>query len=289
MRIPNQKTSSTLLSEVAEPQAETKGLGAKAKLLAQGFFFTAVGVSLTHLAGFEQAGVLSIFLAAAALAEPYNELLAENRDAIWSGRETSWSANRRTAVGLLSLFLGMCLAFALTAAILGEVRMERTFGFAIETAGLRSDTILTRRFGSFQSLLGHNLVVLLSFATLALIYRGYGAVIALSWNAVIWSVVLTVLVQRGIGPSGVSPVLFVLVSTLSVLPHLALEALAFVIGSMAAIFISKGITKYGFRDPKLKLVAKACAALMTAAVIALIAAAAIERTLPPLALALFKP
>ena len=91
----------------------------------------------------------------------------------------------------------------------------------------------------FLSLLGFNLKVLVVGFLLSALYRGGGLVLILSWNAFDWALALSGY-ARSIAES--FGVLQSLVLLLGLSPHLALEAISYVVAGMAGVFLSKAIT-----------------------------------------------
>jgi hypothetical protein len=228
-------------------------------LAAEGLGYAAAGVYIARLIGLRESGVFSIFLASAALQNRFEQLLDENRERIWQKTSTSFRTNALTAGSVFSIFLGMMLAYVGAAVLLKDAEVGPAFHFALQAAGLGSDTILTRKFTGMLGLLGHNFLVMISILMLAFIYRSYGALLALGWNACIWGLVLTFLVRRGLHATDGGSAAFIAGSVVAVLPHLALEASGYVLGSLAAIFFSKGFLKYELKDRRFFAVLRACA------------------------------
>jgi hypothetical protein len=284
MPIPQQQTAATLLPRLTSGSQRRQWLG----LFAEGAIYTGIGLAFMHASASEQAGVFAIFLAAAALLGPFNTLLTENREAIWDRGEDPRRANRRSVVGVLAMFLGMLIAFAVAALLQGEARSAATFRIALEAANIDRDTILTRRFGSMGGLVLHNVWVLVTIVALAFVYRSYGALLALTWNAALWAVVFCALVQRAIHSTQVPMLAFAAISAAAVFPHLVLEALAYVTAALAAIFMSKGMAKYGVSDPKFRAVVLASGRLVLAAIAILVVAAAAEHFVAPNVLSLIR-
>lgn len=250
-----------------------------------GLLFTTTSAALTLAFGLPHAGIFAIFLASAALAAPFSWLLDDNREAIWSRGESAWHANRRTALGVLGLFAGMTTGFVIWSAILGAEGIRAHFGFALDAAHISHDDILSRRFGEVGPLFSHNLAVLVACMALAFIYRSYGALLALGWNAAVWGVVLTLLVMRALHGTPVHPVLFVLTAAGAVLPHLLVEAAGYVLGALAAIFLSRGLARYQARDGRFRRVAGAASLLLVVAVVLLWVGALLEQHFAPRVLA----
>jgi Stage II sporulation protein M len=243
----------------------------------EGLAFTVIGVFITSSLVAEHAGVLSVLCASTALAHRFRDLLDENRDNIYVHQLGSVKTNLRTASRVLAMFLGIVVAYALTTVWLGEEGTRATFRYFLDGVSIGDDSIVTRRFGSFGPLLAHNLAVLGSFFALSFVYWGYGAVLALAWNACVWGTTLTILVVRGAAAS--YPATEVALAALSVGPHLILEAVAYLLGGLAGIFCSKALSKYRLSDPVFRSVMRAVLVLLVVAALSLVTAAGAESLL----------
>jgi hypothetical protein len=242
-----------------------------------------VFVKVVHL---PHSGPFAVFLAAAGLSGRFDGLLDENRRAIYEQQIASRRANAATAAGVLSIFLGMFAAFGAAAMLSSELKLGDQFQFVLEGAELGDDTILSRSFGAAPGLFVHNALVLTVFFALAFVYQSYGALLALSWNACIWGLVLTFLLRRGMLQSHANPALFVGVTAVAVLPHLVLEAAGYVVGSLAAIYLSKAVTRYSPGEAVFREILRAVLALSGIALGCLLLGALVESTLPHLVLSL---
>lgn len=261
----------TLLSEFLHIK-RGKHRPTPARLAVDGFVATSIGILVARQM---DAGVFSLFLSSAALSTRFEALLKDNKEAIWTRGERSWAANKRSASCVLALFVGMAFAFVATVIAIGAAEAESTFKFALDAAAIGRDTILTRRFGSGPSLLAHNFVVFTSCFALAFVYRSYGALLALSWNACVWGVAFSFLIGRALEAAS-APIVVGALALSSVLPHLLLEALSYVVAALVGIFTSKALSKYSIADPKLKQVMRASATLAVGAALVLCLAALLE-------------
>lgn len=251
----------------------------------EGALYTGCALLIAHALLVPQWGFFAVFLAAAGPTGRLDVLLERNRRAIQQREMPPLRANAATAACVLALFLGSFAAFATAALWMGEARLGAGFGFVLELARLGDETLLTRSFSSALPLFINNAMVLGLFFALAFIYRSYGALLALSWNACVWGLVLAFLARRGMAHSA-RPALFILVSALAVLPHLILEASAYVLGSLGAIFLSKGLLKYAPGQPLFAGVMRAVLALCALALGCLLLGALIEASVPRLILSL---
>jgi len=260
-------------------------LGLRApRLLAEGLLFAAMGLYLANAVGIPQSGFFAIFLTAAGLTGRFNQLLDENRDEIYQRATPSLRVNTVTALSVLMLFLGIFAAFSAAALWWGEDRLRDAFGFALDSANLGTDSVLTHSFSGLGGMLRHNYVVLATFFALAFVYRAYGALLALSWNACVWAMVLTILVWRGLAATTIAPALYLPAAALAVLPHLLIEAASYVLGALAAIFCSKALLTYRVSEPRFWRVMRAVALLLAAAALGIALGALVETTLPRAAL-----
>ena len=241
---------------------------------------TAAALGLARVFATEQAGVISIFLTGAALVGRFDDLLDENRRLIRVEGRSASRVNRVTAYSLVALLAGMFSAYVAAGLILGEGAAD-AFRFAIRAAHLGQESILTRRFGSLSALLAHNYAVLLSVFVLGLLYRSYGALLALGWNASVWGIALAFLIERGIRMSMLPGIAFVTLAWLTVLPHLLLEATGYVAAALAAIFLSLALAKYRPSEAIFQAVVRASIELLALAIAAVMLAGLVESTLPP--------
>lgn len=278
----SQTIISSLASEGLPDKKSTRGL----LLGLEALFYTGVGLFVSRLIGIEQWGVFSIFLTGAALRRRLVHLLDENRTLIWDRGEPGIRANALMAFSLVCIFAGVFLGYLVFTAMQGRGEVLRAFGFALQAAGLGSDDIFSRTFPGLLPLLVHNGLVLLTVVSLTLIYSSYGALLALIWNASIWALVLGELVRRGVTGEAGSTVKVITLSVVAVGPHLLLEAAAYILGAMTAIFLSKGLLAYELKDPRFARVARACLALILMAVSLVIVAGMAEAWLAPAVLAL---
>ncbi len=275
-------TRGTLLSDVLAEAKEGRTLRSWG-LVAEGLLLCGLSVAIGMQVGGAHGGMFSIFLTAAALRHRLGDVLDRNRDDIWQERATPFEANRNAALRLLALFVGIAAAYAATAVLLGT-EAEQTFEFALSVAGVDGGSILSRSFGNLAGLVVHNAAVFATVFLLSLAYRTYGTLLALTWNACVWGVVLTQLVSRGTLVTTVPIAVFVPGAFLAILPHFLLEALAYVLASLAAIFTSRAMVKYGLRDARLLRVMLSCATMLGAGVVVLVVAALAEAYLVPVVL-----
>ena len=227
-------------------------------------------------------GVISVFLTSCALAHRLTGLLDENRDNIYVAKLPSRRANLISAASVLAMFLGVLAAYTVIALVREEHEVLLSFSSVPDVDQLDPEVVLSsHRFPSMMELLRRNAVVLVAFFIIGFVYRVYGVLLALCWNACVWGIVLTLLIQRTVGSPDVTSVLRALGCWLALSPHVILEAAADVLMGLSAVFFSRGLFKYGWRSAKMKPVWWACLRIALLSVVCLIVAAAAEAVLLP--------
>jgi len=213
-------------------------------LIVEAFALTSIALFVVSTIGVGQAGFFGLFLAAASLTTRFQALLQENKDAIFVHKTKSSQANATTALSILMIFIGLCLAYLLSTMVFSADDLEAYFGFIFQSTKGLSGTLLDRNFSAFFPILTHNLVVMGTIAVLCLLYRSYGALLTLGWNACIWVIVLVTLTRPLLANDPISSIPVAVWALASVGPHLVLEGAAYVFIALAAIFYSKGVTRY---------------------------------------------
>lgn len=238
------------------------------RLLVEATLFTLIGAALVAGAGLADMGLLTVFLATAALDGRTRRILAGDGD------------RARTAASLVAIFVGVALAFVGIALVLDAGELPGRIGATLASEARGS--ILDRRFDvGVMSLLSHNLGTMALFAVLTFVYRSFGAMLALAYNAAAWAVVLTTLILVGAGETSLSTPLFVLGALGAVLPHLVAELTGYALAALAAWNASRAAVGATGRGAALRN----ALALLMFAVAALMLAAALEHRFAPFALA----
>lgn len=244
---------------------EASGLGVIALWLTQGW-------PARH------AGILAVFLTAAGLLDRIHQLLDENREAHFVHQTSPGLANRRTAASLAALFLGVLATFAAWTVWQGEPSAWERFDFVLGSAELGASDIFDRRFGSWAAIVVDNLRAMLSIFLVTFLYQAFGAALVLTWNACMWAVVLAVLTLRAstLHPEGVVASGW---AALAVVPHLVLEAVAYCLVALAAIFLSRSVLRYRIREPIMQDILRSSGVLLGVALLLVLAAAYLEQIL----------
>ncbi|MBI2570815.1 MAG: stage II sporulation protein M [Candidatus Schekmanbacteria bacterium] len=241
-----------------------------------------VSNAIAFALGLELAGVVAVFLCSAALLNRFDELLEENRRRIYESTMPSGAANRLTVFSVVAIFVGVLTASVVIAVASGTDPEAIGKGLPLVHARLLDDTIFSPRFQDFLGIAANNLAVVACAGVLAFIYRAYGVLLVLCWNAALWGSVLTVLVARSTEQSHLPAPLFVAGASAALLPHLILEGAAYVIAGLAALYASKASFYYTRTDPRFRAVMRSALHMVLVALILVIVGAVVESTYAPL-------
>ncbi len=271
---PDRETGIFLLERLRRPEVP-----GDAALLLRSVLASAVGIGFGLLVFPAEAGLVGVFLVALAQAGVAEALLARNRDAIWDGREPPGRANRRLARSLLALFLGILAAYAAASLLVPGPALGNLFARQIGDFGGHS--LSDVRFDDFPGVLGQNALVLAVGFLCALVYRHGGMLLVLAWNASVWGVVFPWIARTAPDVGAGGAVGYTLLAYACILPHLLLEAGAYVAAAMAGVFLSKAVQKYRLDSAAFRQVAGSVARIAAAALLLLLLAAAAESLLAP--------
>jgi hypothetical protein len=206
--------------------------------------FTGLALLIVAGLGIREAGFFGLFLSAASLIARFEHILSENKHDIFVLNLRASTANLRTAKSILMLFLGICAAYFVMALTYTEHDLAQYFTFIFDNVSSRNDNIFNRDFSNFQGILRHNVMVSLIIMVLCCLYRSYAALLALGWNAATWVLVLVSFTRRVLEVDVLNPVQISSMVFVAVTPHLILEGSAYVLVALAAIWYSRGVTKY---------------------------------------------
>jgi len=279
----NDEPGSVIAAIINSVQSPNKLFG-DCVLFIEALMLTLVSVYATRLIGVPEPGLIGIVLASAAMAPRLNQILALNRTRIWSAEGNGRQVNLESIISGLSLFLGMFMAFMVIGSISSDSVIMEDFNFIVTRIQLDTNTVLSpERFSQGFSIFQHNLSVLITLSVLSFVYRSLGAMFALGWNAGVWGVTI-VLFMGGGRETELNTVVYAVMILIAILPHLIVEAASYLVGALAAIFLSRGLTVYRFNDTRLKRVLSAVGFLSLLSVGLLVAGAVLENYIPKLIL-----
>ena len=241
-------------------------------------------VYISQLLGIPQVGLVSVALASAAIVPRINQILKLNRERIWTYQVSGWLTNRKSILSATSIFSGMFLGFLLVGIFTDRAILNENFQFILEKGALDSTPqIIPERFNVGPGIFFHNVAVMGSFFVLSFAFRGLGASLALGWNAGVWSILLLLGVKGG-SEEAANPLIYLLVVLAALTPHVIIEAIGYLSGSLSAIFLSRGLTLYAGNDARLGRVIMAVTVLLVVSIGILAFGAIVESNYAPLVL-----
>ncbi|HJL40337.1 MAG TPA: hypothetical protein RMG48_03465 [Myxococcales bacterium LLY-WYZ-16_1] len=240
-------------------------------LTVEAFVFTAMAVAVGHAAGAEHASIIALFLTTAGLSSR-TKSLQRDLERRARGRDVLAIALRSE---LLLIFVGVFSMYLAWTAALGPEGISERFAFAVRASGLSRDASLADGLMKVPAagLIGHNLLVACSAFTLAFIYRSYGFLLVLTWNASVWATSSVLLVHQAVATSPHPAVATVATVAMALLPHLMLEATAYGVAGLAGN--RAGV--YLFRHPAAM---RSGFSLLAAALVLTLLASVLELTWP---------
>ncbi len=225
------------------------------------------------------AGLVAVFLVSLWLVPGYDHFLEENRRAIWDEKASPTRANLRLAARVLLLFAGVFIAYGVVALLLPAGRVPEFLGAQLQRFSGTHSTLQKLHFGSFESLARRNLSVAAIFFLLSIFYRSGGSVLAIAWNASVWSSCLAWMSRLSSDEAGPAVVYVKVLAAVS--PHMVGEVAGYVLASMAGIFLSRGLVKYPLGSDRFQRVGAAVLGIAVAAAGLVALSAWLEATLAP--------
>lgn len=206
------------------------------------FFSTIVAAffSISFFPGVYEMGASALI--SISIAHLMQNFLEHNRHLIWESKESPLRANALLAKQITTIFLGIFFASTL---------LNVYFAQSMNIEEVYKNT--------FTPLLFHNFQILIAGTIFALFYRSGGLVVILAWNALHWSKAIGTFAVQISASAGLAKAGIVV---LSIMPHLLLEVIAYVIAGMSGVFLSKALTKYKPSSYEFYRVSAACLVLI---------------------------
>jgi len=187
-------------------------------------------------------GLVGIFLLALAEARIVAALLERNRRQIWEEGMAPLRANRMLARALMVIFLGVFVTALVAVLVMASADVQRLF--AAQLKGYEAGEIINIYFGGVAEIFRHNAKVVLGCFLLALVYRHGGMLLVLAWNASRWGVIFAWMARGTASDDLMVSAQTLGLSLVVVMPHLIVEALAYILVAMSGVFLSKSLSKY---------------------------------------------
>ncbi len=258
---------------------QSAGAFSHRRVLVYGLTSTAVGIACGLLLWSEAASLIGVLLVAMSQAGLVEGLLDRNRDEIWVEKLNPNVANRRLALSLLTLFLGVFFAYVITVQLAPEAKIEDWF--ERQLGNFAAGSLYDIDFSNVEHLNSRNVLVLAACFAFALIYRHGGMLLVLAWNASRWGVIFSYLARQAAMEPEVNSVVYLGKTFLSIGPHLVLEAIAYILVAMSGVFLSKAIVKYRYDSEEFLQVGSAVLKIFWMSLLVLILAAGVEATVAP--------
>ena len=230
-----------------------------------------------------EASLIGLFLCVFAQTRTVEALLDRNRIEILEKGKDPGQANRAMALSLFVLFLGILITYMVCVQLAPADQLEHWFDRQL--GNFIGGSITDVEFGTFSQLIRHNGLVLVVCFLFALIYRHGGMLLVLAWNASRWGVIFSYIARFASVDYGENGVYYLLRTVAAILPHLALEAVAYILAAMSGVFLSKAFEKYELRSDRFRIVLDACVRIAFASILTLAAAAVVESWVTPLLVA----
>ena len=189
-----------------------------------------------------EASLVSVFLAAILSTDSVERLLERNRVEIFEQGVSPRRANARLALWFMALFAGCVAGFSTLGLSLPVDVVELLFAKQVAPYADQSFTALS--FGSVDALLAHNSYVFLFFFVIAIPFRQGGVMLAVGWNASVWGATFGLLAQRWSGAEGPGLLEAWVRVMAACSPHMAAEAVGYVLSGFAGVFLSKALLKH---------------------------------------------
>jgi len=256
-------------------------------LAVEGFLVALLGAGFAHWLFPDEATLVLVFLTAVAMDDSMDRLLGWNRRLIFEEGCPPRLANLRLTRRTLALFGGAALGFSILALSLPLEIVEELFKHQI--ADYQAQSFSAMDFGHPVSLLVLNLYVFLFFFVIAIPFHHGGLMIAVTWNASVWGATFAVLARRwseGGGPALAEAYVRVITACL---PHMALEAYAYVLAGSAGVFLGRAMMLHSLLSDVLSSVAATVVRMMAVGLAVVAVAALWEGLLAPLLVTLLQP
>jgi uncharacterized membrane protein SpoIIM required for sporulation len=256
------------------------GVPSNRQLFYEGGFVAMASTGFAYWLFPAEVSLVSVCLAAIACSDSVERLLEWNRRLIYEDGYTPPQANARLTQRVFWLFIGAMVGFSALGMALPLDSVHTVFAHQVADYGDRAFPDIV--FGTFGQLMRHNLYVLLFFLLVAIPFRQGGVLFAVVWNASVWGPTFALLARRWAempdAPHSAMTFLYVIGATL---PHLALEAGAYILAGFAGVLLSRAIARHRWNSPKFGSVSRSVFAMLVLGLILMTLGAAWEANMAP--------
>ena len=141
------------------------------------------------------------------------------------------------------IFLGIVVAFAFFSVVMPESSVSHLFKNQLDILKYSSTDYVGSGFGNITSILFNNLSVLLVCCIVSFIYGIGGSLFVLIWNASVFGTIFGFVARHGAGALHITPVTYLIIILIAVLPHMILEVLGYFMGGVGGKLLSDYIVQ----------------------------------------------
>jgi len=264
------------------PTLRERGLLRTRMLFPMSVAASAIGFASALLLYPAAVSILSVVFLAFALAPLAESLLDQNRAQIWEENIPANVANRQLATGLSAIFMGIFFAFFMGVMFTESQLVEVWFEWQLERLPAASVEEMT--FGSLNHILGRNTIVAIGAFIAAMVYRHGGMILVLAWNASTWGTVFSCVIIMATEDQSSNLFIYSLKTLFCILPHLIVEAIAYILIAMSGVFLSRALTRYSWNSEAFLQVGGAVLNILLMATVLLAVAGALEAFWAPRAI-----
>jgi hypothetical protein len=258
-----------------------------------GFIYSIVGAISAKLIFGANPGMMTVAFTSILLVPSLNTLLAieENqarvKDKYWVLKQL-WVDHYDIVEVYICMFFGIFITFAMIAFIFPEQAIIPFFEPMFEVIGIsgQATSLIGWATGvgapTILSIFVNNFIVTIVCLLLSLIY-GAGAIIFISWNAVVWGVVMGFFAKQAlISSSGLNPITVFVATIGPFFPHMILESLPYFIAAIIGGIVSKAAVREELFSPRFNEIVKDGTVALGVGLVILFVAAVVEIKLYPL-------
>ncbi|CAK0759036.1 stage II sporulation protein M [Gammaproteobacteria bacterium] len=214
----------------------------------EGVFSTLISVYICSFINISNQGLFSIFLVASTFVLRLSQILDNNTKNIIYSKKNIFNSNKNSITLVTVIFLGIFTGYIIVSIFIND-GVINYFNFIIN---LTRKGMIGNRFGPFVATFSNNISVMLLFFLLSFIYRSFGMMLIIGWNACVWGITFsTIFIQNKDGNN-----INIFLSIIAVTPHLIIEAVSYITTALSAIFLSKAVIIYNFKEETFKSIIK---------------------------------
>lgn len=222
-------------------------------------------------------GLVSLFLLTFGLLGIFDRILLENKEAIWERKENPNEVNLRTALHIMAIFLGVLTYYFFVVSYLPKDVSLRQLAKQLEGA---LTTLSPEKFAATSVILKNNITVLYLFFFFSICYRA-GALFVIIWNASVWGATFGFFTKIWYSLDFLQIAINLLKLAVTVLPHLLLEAVGYILAAMSGLFFSKAARKYSIDSDPFRQVLQASISLILLSSVMIFVGALVETNFAP--------